>query len=54
MLVPDSGKHRHILYPPSKVSEEPTIYQLRHLFKDLEAIAQLPDSALDIIIDQQF
>lgn len=50
MLMSDSGKNRYILYPPSEVSEEPTIYQLRQLFSDLEAIAQLPDSALDVII----
>ncbi|MBE9102331.1 hypothetical protein [Vacuolonema iberomarrocanum] len=50
MLVPDSGKHQYILYPPD-VSEEPTIYQLRHLFSDIEAIAQIPDAMLDIRVN---
>lgn len=50
MLVPTNGNHKYILYLSSG-AVEPDIYQLRRLFNDLEAIAQIPNSALDITIN---
>ena len=50
MLVPTNCNHQYVLYP-SSVAVEPDIYQLRRLFNDLEAIAQISGSTLDITVN---
>ncbi len=50
MIVSSKNGQKQTLYPHT-VGVTPTINELQRLFDDLEAIAKLPDSALDINVD---